>query len=227
MFLHFFLQRPFQFRGAVQQLFHRPKVGYQLSGRLLTHARTTWEIVGRVAHEGQQVDNLRRRIDAILLANLFGAHHFVAAAMPWAIDAHALRYQLAIVFVGCQHESVQPVDRTGLFGECAHHVVGLEAVSLQDGYAVSLQDVFDDGHGALDIFWCGFTLRFVVWEGLAAEGRAVGVEGYADMCGLLLVEHLLQRVEKTHDGRCVEPLGIDAWVFDKGVIRPINERISV
>ena len=58
------------------------------------------------------------------------------------------------------------------------------------------------------------------------EGLAV-VEGHAYVVGLLFGQYLMQCIAKTHNGRRVEPLTIDARCAQKGIVRAIDDRIGV
>ena len=70
-------------------------------------------------------------------------------------------------------------------------------------------------------------MRLVSREGFAAEGRAMGVEGHAQMGGLLFADDFVERIDEADDGRRVQTLGVDAGVLDEGVIRAIDERVGV
>ena len=58
-------------------------------------------------------------------------------------------------------------------------------------------------------------------------GGAGGVEGDADMGGLLFLQHFLEGVDKAQDGRCVEAFGVDARVLDERIIRTVDERVGI
>ena len=98
---------------------------------------------------------------------------------------------------------------------------------MQDRDAVSLEQILDDRHSLADILWCLFTLGFVLRKSLAAEGRSMRVEGHADMGRFLFGEHLVQRVQESHNGTRIQTFRVDSWIFDERIIAAINERISV
>lgn len=58
------------------------------------------------------------------------------------------------------------------------------------------------------------------------EGLAM-VESHRNMGRFLLGKYLVEGIAKSHDTRSIESLRIDTRRLHKGVIRPINERISV
>ena len=58
MLLHLFLHGTLEQVGMGKKLFHRSKLIDELHGGLLPHSGTAGEVVGSVAHEGEQVDHL-------------------------------------------------------------------------------------------------------------------------------------------------------------------------
>ena len=105
------------------------KLCYELRGGLLTDTWTAGEVVGRVAHERQEVDDLGRGVDAIFCCHLFGPHLLVASTVAWTEDEDVGCHELTIVFVGREHVGLYACG-AGFRGERAYHVVGLEAVGL-------------------------------------------------------------------------------------------------
>ena len=79
----------------------------------------------------------------------------------------------------------------------------------------------------MDVLRRCVTLGFVGRESLAAERRAMRVEGHANVCRLLLLEHLVQRVTEANNGTGILTFGVDSRVLDERIIRTINERVSV
>ena len=207
-------------------MFDAAEIVNQFHSRLFTHTWTSGEVVGRVAHECQQVDNLEWGSDAVFLAYLLGAHHLVAATMTRSVDVGQLSNQLPIVFIGGEHVALY-TDGICLFSQGSDDIVGLEAIDLKDRNVIRTEYIFDDGNGLVDVLWRCVTLGFIGRKSLAAERRTMRVEGHADMRWLLLLQHFIQRVTETDNGRGVLTFGIDTRVLDEGVIGTINERVSV
>ena len=136
------------------------------------------------------------------------------------------RHQLTVVLVGRHHVRLDAL-RLGLCCQRADDIVGLVARHLQYGNPVRLQQLLDDGHAEADSLRRLLALRFIGWVGLVAEGAAVGVEGHADVRGLLLRQHLVQRVDEAVDGRDILALAVDARVLDKTIVAPIDEGVGV
>ena len=154
------------------------------------------------------------------------AHHLIAASMTGAVDACMVCYKLSVVFVGCQHIRLH-ADGISLFCQSSDDIIGLVAIYLQDGDAIGLEQFLDDRHCLSDVLRCLLSLGFISRESLAAEGRSVGIEGYADVGRLLFGEYFVQGIEEPHDGTRIQPLRVDTWVLNKCIIAAINERISV
>ena len=140
--------------------------------------------------------------------------------------ADVVAHKLSVVLIGCQHIGVY-TDGTGLFSQRTDDVISLETIDLQDGNAVGIEQVFNDGNSLTDVFGRLLTLCLILWKSLATERGSVGVESHTDVRRLLLGEHLVQGVEESHNGAGVESLGVDARVLDEGVIRPVDERVGV
>ena len=133
--------------------------------------------------------------------------------------------QLCIILIRREHISFYAFF-TRLQGNGSDDIICLETIYLQDRDMVSLQDVFDDWYREFDVFRCLFTLCFVCWKSFMAEGLAM-VESYRYMGRFLLGKYLVEGIAEPHYTRSIESLRIDSRGFHKGVIRPINERISV
>ena len=119
--------------------------------------------------------------------------------MSRTIDADVVGNQLSVVLVGGEHKG-RYADGICLFGQSTDDIVGFETVNLYDGNVVCLQNLLDDGNRRADVFRSLFTLRLVGRKSLVAEGGAMRIEGHADVCGLLFGEHLIECVDKAHNG---------------------------
>ena len=136
------------------------------------------------------------------------------------------RYQLAVVLVGGHHVGIESL-LFGQFGQGAYHIVGLETGHLDDGYVVGPDNLLDDGDRVTNHFGRLFALSLVLLVGFMAEGRSLRVESHGNVRGVLLFEQLFEGVDKPQDGRCVYSLGVDAGIFDEGIIRAVDKRVGV
>mgnify|MGYP004422077593 CR=1 FL=1 len=148
----------------------------------------------------------------ILLRHLAFAQRVVTATMTGSVDIDIAPHELSVVLVGGEHIGLDALA-SGSGGKGAYHIVGLEAVGLEHGYMVSLEDVLDDGHARPDILGRLFALCFIVGIGFVAESRSAGVETDSDMSWLFAFEHIFQAVDKAEDCRCINSLRVDTRVF--------------
>ena len=222
---NFLSQLAFDLVGMCEHVVDTPKLCDEFRGSLLAHSRTSGEVVGRVAHKRQQVDDLCGGRYTILLRHLAFAQRVVTATMTGSVDIDIVPHELSVVLVGGEHIGLD-AHASGSGGKGAYHIVGLEAVGLEHGYMVSLENVLDDGHARPDILGRLLALCLVGGKSLVTEGLAV-VESHSHVCGLLLGYHLVEGIDEPHYSRCIESLGVDAWVFEECVVRPIYKRIGV
>ena len=224
--LHLLLLRPFQLIGIRQQVLHTTELGEELLGGLLAHARATGNIVGRIAHQSQQVNHLVGRAKVVFLQYLGHTQHFVATPVFGAIHIYMVGHQLTVVLIGCHHIDLEALCG-GLPGDGPDHVVRLEAGHFQDGDTISVDNVANHGDGEADYLGRLLALCLVLLERLMAERRSLGVETDRHMRRLLAPQHILQYIDKAEHGRGIEPFRVDTRALNQRVIRSIDKRVSV
>ena len=133
--------------------------------------------------------------------------------------------QLRIVLVWSKHIGFYPLF-SSLQGNGSYDVIRLETIYLEDRNMVCFEDAFDDRHREFDVFRSLFSLCFVSRKSLMAEGFTM-VESHRNVGRLLLGKYFIKGIAEPHHTRSIETLRIDSRGSHKGVIRPINERISV
>ena len=224
--LHLCLQCALELVGILQQVFDAAKLSDEFLSRFFAHARTAWDVIRSIAHQAQHVDDLCRSLYVELGLDLFHTHHLETARMFGTVHEDTVRYQLSVVFVGRHHVGGDTAPAS-FGGKGTYHVVGFVTRHLEDGDAIGTYDVLDDGHREADDLGRLFALCLVLLVGLVAESRSGGVESHADVRGIFFLEHLFERVDKAHYGRCVEALGVDTRVLDERVVSPVYQRIGV
>ena len=226
--LDLLLQRAFERGDVLKQVLDRAPLVDELGGRLLADSRASRHIVGDVALEGQQVDDLRGRGDAVAVAHLLGAAHLEALALERRpVHEHAVGDQLAVVLVGRHHICGEAL-LGGDDGEGADDVVGLVVLHLDHADAVGADDAFDVWDGEGDVLGLLVALCLVLGVGLVAEGFAVGrVEADGHVGGILLAEDLLERVAEAENGRGVAAVGGDPRRAYQRVVGAVNQRVCV
>ena len=138
----------------------------QLGGALLSDSLHAGNVVAGVSDEGAQVENaFRPHAEAGL--DLGGP---VAAVLHAVEQRHALADELHQVLVRGDDRDPgvrrRPVDQRG------DHVVGLEVRHLDDGNAVGVDQLADDGNLRREILGRRVAARLVVFEEPVAEGLA-------------------------------------------------------
>ena len=169
--LHLRFQCAFQLVGVFQQVLDAAEFGNQLLCGFLAHTRTAGDVVGSIAHQSQHIDDLLGGLYVEFGFYFFGTHHFESAGVLGAVHKDAVRYQLAVVLVGCHHiggDALPPC----FGGKRAYHVVRFIAGHLKDGDAVGADDILYNRYGKADGLGCLLALCLVLLVGLVAEGRA-------------------------------------------------------
>ena len=203
---HFLAHLPFELVGVLQEVIDTSELVDEFYGGLLTDTGASGEVVGAVSHQGEQVNDLCRGGDAVLLFYFLLTDDVVSATMTGTVHIYIRLYELTVVLVRCEHKSVDSIG-SGLCRHCADDIISLIAVDLQHRYPVSFEDIFYDWHGEFDVLRCSLTLRLVLWERFMAEGLAM-VEGHTDIIGMLLCQYLMEGIAESHNSRCVKPFRV-------------------
>ena len=83
-------------------------------------------------------------------------------------------------------------------------------------------------HCDLDAFGCfgavGLVFRKIF---MAKRIRTAYIKNDRQMRWFFTLQYIEQRIHESHDGRGIQPFGIDAWIFDKCIISSENQGISI
>ena len=223
LFLHFAIQ--------LVDIFIKPFHGSvclkELDGGFFADPRNPRNVVGGIAHQAQQIDDLLRLFQTVAFA------HFVrtpnggwVATSPGTEHANLVRDELCKILVRGHHEHVEPFFFCAL-GEAPYQVVSLKSWSLQHGNLQAFEDADDPWDAQLDVFRRFVSVGFVVRELLVAQGGTGRVKHHRDVGRLFCADDLQKGVGESKHRRRIHPLGVDAWIFDEGVIRPKNQGIGI
>ena len=142
-------------------------------------------------------------LDAVFFA-YFGCtqnfHSFDAVSRSAHQDSRS--HQLGIVLVGGEHSDLE-AGFCGSYGHGSDDIVGFEARHFEDGDVVGADDVLDDGNRASYVFGCAFALCFIFRVFFVSESGAGRIESNAYVIGFFVAKHILERIDKSEDGRGV------------------------
>ena len=163
-------------------------LGDEAQGGLFAHAGHAGDVVGSIAHQALDVDQLRGS-DAV--------------GLPHPRGGDALR--LADAALGVQNRGVLPGELEGiavagdeqglhahflaLAGEGAQNVVGLKALAFDDAQAHALKKIADDGVLLAQFLGHGLAVGLVAVVEIGAEGVLAHVESHRRRRGRFLVQH--------------------------------------
>ena len=177
----------------------------QFDGGFGSHSGNPGYVVGRIAHQGFDLDHLFR-VNFPFFLDLRGVVYFhLGNAFFGHVDVGALRHQLQAVIVAGDDNAVHAL-LLRLQAEGADDVVGLETLDLQVGDIHGLQHFPDEGKLAAQFSRRLLAGALVIGEGLVAEGDPVAVEGHQNVGRLQLPHHPVQHGQKTVDGISIDPV---------------------
>ena len=197
--LYFGFKRTFQLVSVGKQVFDTAEFRYQFLCGFLSHARTAGDIVGRVSHQSQHIDDLLCGLNIEFGFYLLDAHDLKSAAMFGAVHKYVVRYQLSVVFIGGHHISGDTLF-SGFGGKCAYHIIGFITGNFQDRNTVSADNVFYNRYGKTDSFGSFFPLRLILFVSFVAECRSRRIKSYSYMCWILLFQHFFEGIYKSQNG---------------------------
>ncbi len=214
--------------GAFHHLLDAAELVDELLGGLLPHPRDAGDIVGGVAPEAEEVDDLTGIADAEFLLHLGDAHDGVGAShAAEAVHLNMLGDELGEVLVGRHHDDLVEARELGLVAEGADDVVGLIAFAGEDGDAEIADDALHPRQAHLYLFRHRLAVSLVFGVHLMTEGRLLQIESYADMCGALAAQQVIERGGETQHARGVEALGVDAGNLIQRIVGAVHRRHAI
>ena len=181
--------------------FQRTEVLHEGEGGLFADAPHAWDIVGSIAHQALDLDELLG-LDAVFFADGVHIHgHGLAAAQRCGGQQHrgGVAHQLQAVAVSRGKEAVVLPGRAG-GGQRAQDVVGFPAFGGDDAIAQVREDLLQHRH------LLGQLVRHTVAGGLVAlvhlvaEGGGLQVKGHGHFVGLGLLQQGEHDIQKAENG---------------------------
>ncbi len=186
---------------------HRPELGDQLHGGLLADAAHALDVVDRVAHQCQDVGDLRG-LDAPALAHLgLVVEQRLARPARDGEHADAGADELEQVLVPADDDDLPLGQRQGAGDERRQGVVGLEARDLDTRDPQSLDEAPHVGELAREVVGHRRARRLVLGREGVAKRRARRVPGDREIVGLLLADELPEHRAEDQHGLRRDPLG--------------------
>ena len=202
---------PVQSAVAVQQALRR----------LFADSGHAGDVVGRVAHQRFEVDDLRRREPVILFELCLVHQRDLGDALDREHDLCAAVDQLPAVAVACDDEYVA----VKLARERADQIVRLVAVHFAHRNAHQRKHVLDRLQLCGEVFRHGLARRLVALVHLLAEGGRLAVERGDDLVRLKLRDQLGKHRKVAVD----RPGGTALAVGERAhrVIRAVEQRVGI
>ena len=220
-------QRPFNLIRMLQHIINPPKLLQQLHRSLLTHTRTTRNIIRRITHQPQQINHLRSRLQPPFLQNFSHTKRIKSRTTKSRfINLYMLSHQLPIILIRCHHQHLetlffsQPSQRT-------NHIISLIARHLNHRYSIRLHYLLNNRHRLTNILRRSLPISLILLVRLMPKRRSRRVKHHSQMRRLLPRQHIIQRIHKTKYSRSIHPLRIYPRHTHKSIISPINQRISI
>ena len=216
-----------QFAGMGQQVVQRTILADELDGRLLADAGHAGDVVRGIAHECQHIHDLFGALDAPARQDLRHAENFRPFRSPGRLeDERVRRHKLAEVFVRRDHVGLEAF-LLGALHQRADEVVGLVAVAHEHRDVEGLEHAPHVRERRTDVFGHFLAVRLIVGElDVALRGRR-GVEGDADVGGLLVLEDVEQRLGESVERGGVHAFGREDGASNEREVRSIHQRHAV
>ena len=177
----------------------------QLPRPFRTDARNAGNVVGRVALDRLDVDELSR-LNAVILANLLlvvDRHLRLSHLRGGETYRHAAADQLqAVAVAGSNHalRALLPADA----GKGAEDIVRLETIALDQTIAEQAQKLLEIRQLLGELLRHSLSRRLVARIRLVAESRSLPIKGNGDGVRLRLGAQPLQHRQKAIDSVCIQ-----------------------
>ena len=168
----------------------------QIARSFVTDTGGAGDIVDRISLEREQVDDLLRR-DALHFLDLVGVVEQVALHGVEHVDVVA--DELRQILVARDNVDVD-VAAGGLLGEGTDDVIGLIAVTGENGNVDRLEQAFDVGQLQEQVVGRFVAVGLVVFEDLVSEGRPGAFPDGRQIVGPMRVDELPHHVVEDVDG---------------------------
>ena len=208
-------------------IFQGSEFRQQLGRRLLAHTGDAGDIVHRITHQSQYIDDLAHLLYPPFGADLCRPEDLeITALVGRLVYLDAVADQLSVILVRCDHVHVV-AGLLRLLGQCPDHVIGLKAMGLNDGDVQSGDDAPDIRERGEQVFGGLLAVGLIVRKiGMPFRGL-LRIETHGHMRGPLLVQQVDQRIGEAELGIRILALAGDARVPDQRVVGTEDQREGV
>ena len=217
----------FQVGCRVQQDLHGTVFVQEFGGRLWTNARYAGNVVCAVPHEPQQINDLKRVINAKSLAHLGRTPYLRGVPRPTrSVHPHFVRDELCIVLVRRHHVDIEPLFlRHGR--QTANGVVCFEARNGDSRNPQGPCHFMNPRHTGPNVLGRFVAVGLVFGIRLVPEGGARRIKDDGDVGGLFVAQDVQHGGGKAKYSAGILPFAVDSWIADERVIRPKNQGIGI
>ena len=210
-----------------EEILQRSVLRDQLLRALVADAGNPLDVVDRVAHQREDVDD-KLRWDAELLLDALGV---VPGALFLGIpDADPIADELKEILVAGHDRHLETGGRR-LFRQRPDHIVGLEALGSKDRHAERLACGMHHRNLFGELVGHRCTVGFVVGYELVAEGWTGEIERRRDVRRLVLVQELAKHRDEDIDGVGGSSLRVSEQAAFRGadgrMVRAVHLRAAV
>ena len=204
----------------------RAVLPHKLERRFLPHARDAGDVVARIAHERLEIDHAGR-IEAVFLPEALG-RVVDGLGLPHARfdveHAHMFSHELQSVLIAGDNNALPALLRADA-AHGAEKIVRLPAGELAPLNAERVEHVLQNRHLRGEIVRHGLARRLIRLAVLVAERRLAAVEHDAERVRGLVVEQLLQDIQKAENG--VRRRAVGRGERAHAVICAVHEAVAV
>ena len=195
------LHLAFQLMRVFQQVLHRAEFLDQFLGGYFAHTRKSRNVVDRIAHHPQEIDDLLRPFHAKPLEHFGHTPDFNPVAHSRRfIDKDILRHKLRKIFIRRHHEYLIAL-LFGLLGNRPDKVVGFTSGQFDDWNVHRFENAVDVGDGQRDRFGRFAAVCFIFGVHFRANGTSIFIERDGQMIGLFSFDHIEERIHEPEDRR--------------------------
>ena len=199
----------------------------EFDGGLFADPRHSRDVVGRIAHQPEQIDDLLGVFQSVAFTHFLRTpNRGGVAAAARTIHPDLLGHKLGEVLVWRHHEHVEAF-LLGTLRKATDQVVCLKPGRLKHRNAHAFEDANDPWNAQLDVFWGLVPVRLVLRKLLVAQRGSWRVKHHRQVGGLFVADDFQKGVGEAKHRRGVHPLGVDAGVLDECVIRAKNQGVRI